>query len=286
MKKKMPMKSRLLAAEDVSSMVLKTQKYLNKLISENNFKDKIKFIMQTAGAETNYNAEIEYELICDNHVRICETIMKIKRSAIFSQEQFPWSLEAKIQTIFPEFVNQIEEINAEEKQKQTVVTIFSVNWGPSPVKETEESRKARQQICLNIQGRPSQRVLKEIENQGDLRLSKSSKEIQANYVSKYGSEFTPLINEYLIDAEYRITSKNNYILQQVLELLKTINYWNTKTKILKSNEESQLRMLKEDSEKLTEGKLQLSYVVDPITCEYVNISYQTAFEHVRINSYH
>lgn len=274
------MQNHIITSDSLSGELIKMRKYLNKIISGNNVKNKIKFIIQTVGGAVNYNAEIKYEIICDNSVRVCETNIKLNRPILLSTENSLWTLEAKIQTIFPEFVNRIDEIDVKDKQKQTIATIVNIDWGFSP-KDQKSQKIQHEQIRFNIQGMPAQNVIKDIDNYEN--LSETSREIYNQYTKKYKNKFTPIINEYLINVQYNISAKKHYNLEKFLEFLKNINYWNTQTKVL--NNKASVLQMQSNPDEIIDRNIQLGLVFDSITREHVNISYETNLERVKIPTF-
>lgn len=194
-------------------------------------------------------AEMKLQAVCDAKFYYCKMFNEIQRSPIYADETSMWTLKQKIQTLVPESVSSVHELERLKslKNQKFIAQIDNV-WG------TEERT---QFINFRINGENAQ-------TKQQLQWLEETNNEEQQYLLK---RIVSFINKYDIVSDYKLNANSQNVIQRVFEVLKTYYFWNT---------ESRLEQTGRD------GQLFISAIIDPISQRQCNVSIRTPSQIVRI----
>lgn len=262
-------------SQQFSSNYRNPEEYVN--AEKHNYKHSIKAIVETIGGPGKPNkAEAQLESVCDSRMRACEAVVWAKTSLDGDRKR--WSMDAQVQTLYPQHVSDIQELmDANSVQHQQFFCHTDVQWGD----EDQDQEHTRQQIQLNIQGQPSERVLSAIH---------SSQQDDNTYAGRrqsprrgWTNTQMPFVDRYQMVAEYTLKPHTKYFFQRQLEQLKARNFWTTSTKIFSSSSSSQSQSKQREGVS-QKGQVECLFTIEPSTGRQANLTIQTDRQLVKIRA--
>jgi len=257
--------------------------YLEKFAStqKRNYKHSLKIVLEAVGSRKN-RAEVQLESVCDARLRACEATVQARQSC--QGEPKDWTLEAQVQTLYPDYVSDVNELQTEStssnKQQQSFFCHAEAKWG---------AENSQQSIKLNIQGQPSARMLRDIARQqqqysdrnngynsnDDDQFRRCSNGRQCSGKSQRVAKNIPFLDQYQLVADYSLRPSTKHYFMRQIEALKANNFWSTKSKLL-----SQTRGTQNGG--MSQGQAECTITIDPVTSKYANVSIQTESQSIQI----
>ncbi|KAI1721942.1 lipoprotein amino terminal region domain-containing protein [Ditylenchus destructor] len=276
--------------------------------SKGNKKHTINVQLETIGSGRQNEASATLETVCDYQVRACESTLRAKRSAL-AHERSDWSLQAQSQTLYPDYVYDIDELieatEGEKKRQQKFFSHIEAEWG--------NQNQPQESIKLNAEGEASQEMMKQILNRvrqqysqyqedsfNDRPIHPSSRRCNSGrgcwnrkQPAIASPRNTPFLNKYTMVAEYSLKPSTEFVFQCGLEMVKNHYFWNTRSKILDSrgqqnlqgrNERGLARSGAQRSEQVNQGQLSALLSIDHITQQHANVTILTPGHQVKIRN--
>ncbi|KAI1714684.1 lipoprotein amino terminal region domain-containing protein [Ditylenchus destructor] len=276
--------------------------------SKGNKKHTINVQVETIGSGRQNEASATLETVCDYQVRACESTLRAKRSAL-AHERGDWSLQAQSQTLYPDYVYDIDELieatEGEKKRQQKFFSHIEAEWG--------SQNQPQESIKLNAEGEASQEMMKQILNRvrqqysqyqedsfNDQPVHPSSRRCNSGrgcwnrkQPAIASPRNTPFLNKYTMVAEYSLKPSTEFVFQRGMEMVKNYYFWNTRSKILNSrgqqnvqgqNERGLARSGAQRSEQVNQGQLSALLSIDPITQQHANVTILTPGHQIKIRN--
>jgi hypothetical protein len=238
--------------EDSSDEENQLTSFLDSYEPRKMYKHEGRIHIRTKGGRQEKFCKIDIQAACDERLKHCTAEAEIKRSPLLEEERSDWQGRVKLQTLYPEYVNDVEELSSQTKKHQRFVCQAEVEWtGSLP----------RQTVRMSVNGEQFKPKLW-LEKIGHERYS--SEQLEEKLKIK-----TAFLNKYDVSAEYKLNTWSKAKLSQWMSLMKTWNFWNTKTQPMLSGRDETFFA---------------TVLIDPVTHEHLNISLKTPYERVVIDS--
>jgi hypothetical protein len=214
------------------------------------YKHQARIQLKTVGGSIERFGKLEVEAACDERVKYCNAKMALKRSPLHEEDR-EWEMNTKIQTLYPEYVSDIQELSSQNMKQKKFVAQIESEWGSD----------RKQSINVHINGeqfQPKQWIQKmsSLSRQGDY---KSEEQMKLKIA---------FLNKFDISAEYKIQPWTQNMFNQYFTGLKAWEFWSTQVQPQHGRD----------------GYVLATLVIDPITHEHVNMTVKTPSERVLIDS--
>ncbi|KHN77828.1 Vitellogenin-6 [Toxocara canis] len=197
-------------------------RYVREYEPENGHKLRVQMEIEAVGSSSERKAEVEIHTGCDEKVRYCRIDVEARRTPIFDDERRDWTLKAKLESLYPEVVRSLKELN--EKKHRLLNAQAECEWGS----------EQKQHINLKIQGGQSRE--------------------QARLVESMNTDLTPVqrhedfllatqLNEYKVVANYKVNQCFKDCFNRMFDLLKSWHMWGAQIQQVQNPEDKMFAKL-------------------------------------------
>jgi hypothetical protein len=213
------------------------------------YSHKLRAQIQTRGGRTQKQGKVELQASCDERVKVCNGKISLRRSPFYGENR-EWEMEMKAQTIYPDYVRDVEELRQDSRQQKNrkFVAQFEAEWG--------SDRKDRVNVQINGEKFAPKVWLMKLDKMQDQSIEEQMK------------LKTAFLNKYDISAEYKVSPWTQNKINQWFTGLKAWEFWSTKVQTHQGRD----------------GSVLATVVIDPITHEHVNMTIKTPSERINIDS--
>jgi len=227
--------------------------YLDSYEPRKMYKHGARLSMKTVGGRKEKFVQMEMEVSCDDRLKYCNGQLNIRRSPFF-EESTEWKMNLKAQTLYPEYVSDVEELTRQDKKQKKFVAHIEAKWG------SEHDQEA----LIHINGETFKpkvwlKRMNEIE-----RYERSDNKLEEQMRLK-----TAFLNKFDISVEYKgVQPWTQNKVHEFFNVLKVWEFMSTKAQLQRGRD----------------GAIYATLVIDPITHQHVNMSIKTPSEKVIIDS--
>lgn len=237
------------------------------------YKHQLKLTAQTEGGAKRFQAEAKIDGACDYRFKYCKAFVQADRTPMYEGEQSQWVLKSKIQTLMPERVSSVQQLQQGQdgKRQQKFVCQAECQWG---------TQERQQKLNVRIQGervekRQWRQHIEQIGQQG-------GNDQQHQQAIMHYQKRTAFLNKFDCQAEYKLSPQMQNVFQRAFETLKAYNFWNTQSKPNSINSINDGALQQQGQGE--QGRMYATLVIDPITQKHANISVKTPQQQCRIES--
>jgi hypothetical protein len=244
--------------EDFEDMELENQNerrqkfstYLDKFQPSKMYKHELTLSAHTTGGSKQFKARMSVEGACDAKFKYCKAQTTIQRSPMYSNENSDWNLEANMQTLTPDSVTSVKQLNElDSKRNRRFAAQADLKWGVDH----------QQKINLRIEGE-SVKTRKWRQQIDDEDLQQRS----------YNLKRSAFLNKFDTVVIYKLQPHMQNLFNRAFEYLKHYDFWSTQTQLLENGRDGQLRS---------------TLVIDPISLRHANLSIKSPSQSVKIQSF-
>jgi hypothetical protein len=261
-----------------------------------NYQHSVKFQVQTLdNGRTNKVAELELESVCDARFRACQATYKLE-SSLSQGNNNKWQSNGEVQTLYPEHVSSIQDLLREDTtasssssdqlqigQQHQFFCHANIEWG------MDNSDQNKQSIEVNLQGKPSARMIEEVQQQIQQRQKRSNTKSGRKSGRNNGknqrqssANVLPFIDQYEAVADYTLSRENELGWENYLAVLKTRNFFNTRSRIVARDGQDSCNSNGNGNNRMCTGQTEWTIKIDPHSARVANISIRTPYQHVSI----
>ncbi|VDK56203.1 unnamed protein product [Anisakis simplex] len=212
------------------------------------YKVKMQMRVKAIGAADERKAELQLETGCDERMRYCMLVANARRVPIFEDEKREWTFRTQIQSLYPEPMRDFKEWS--ERKHRELNAQIEMEWGCD----------RKQHITMKIQGEQD-REQRELMN----RIERDTKQMTA--VERYERILrSTILNQYRIVADYEICPVLRSYLNQVVNMLISSRWWNS-------------RVIPTEND---ERRMFAKITIDPLSHQYVTLRIERPRESVEI----
>jgi hypothetical protein len=234
-------------------------RYAKSYVPKKTYKHRMVVKVESVGSTVQRKSQMEIRTQFDEETRFCKLAIDMTRNPIpFGKyrETRPWTLKAKMQTLYPKMPFTLLELKEETDDQRQFTAQLEAEWGSDQ----------QHMINMKIQGERSmmqkRRQSKYIVDAEQRRSSPSSSVQQYEQLMRLS-----MLDQYKIHATYKLSPTLRNYTNNVYRFFKYVKYENTKVNEVEVNNPT--------------NRLQMQVNICPRTFQYINVTVETPRENTR-----
>ena len=214
--------------------------------------------VESVGSTVQRKSQMEIRTQFDEETRFCKLAIDMTRNPIpFGKyrETRPWTLKAKMQTLYPKMPFTLLELKEETDDQRQFTAQLEAEWGSDQ----------QHMINMKIQG---ERSMMQKRRQSKYIADVERRSSQLSSVQQYEQLMRlSMLDQYKVHATYKLSPTLRNYTNNVYRFFKYITYENTKVNEVEVNNPT--------------NRLQMQLNICPRTFQYINVTVETPRENTR-----
>jgi hypothetical protein len=234
-------------------------RYAKSYVPKNAYKHRMMVKIDSVGSTIQRKSQMEIRTQFDEETRFCKLSIDMTRNPIpfgKHRETRPWTLKAKIQSLYPKMPFTLVELKEESDDQRQFTAQLEAEWGSDQ----------QHSINLKVQG---ERSMWQKRRQSKYIAEAEQRRDSVSSINQYEQLMrVSMLDQYKVHVSYKVPTVFRNYTNQVYRYLKYAKYEQSKVNEIEVNN--------------PENRLQLQINIDPRTLQYVNISIETPRENTEM----